>query len=174
MTPQAPEYITIGLIMSAVGLKGEIRIHPATDFPEARFKPGATVYIDATAHTVAAARAHKGQMVIKLESVTDRPQAAALSGQRLEIHRSQIETSPDDGYYYYQLEGLEVWTVDGQRLGTITQILPTGSNDNFVVRDDAGAEILIPAIDDVVRAVDLDAGHVTIQPLPGLLELNQK
>jgi 16S rRNA processing protein RimM len=174
MMSQTPEYVAIGLIMSAVGLKGEIRIHPATDFPEERFRPGATVYINAVRHTVETMRLHKGQPVIKLAAVADQSQATALSGQRLEIHRSQLITSPDDGYYYFQLEGLDVWTVDGQRLGTITQILPTGGNDNFVVTDDAGAEILIPAIDEVVQTVDLEAGRVVIQPLPGLLELNQK
>ena len=174
MMSQTPEYITIGLIMSAVGLKGEIRVHPATDFPEERFRPGATVYINAVCHTVATMRTHKSQPVIKLAAIEGQAQAKALSGQRLEIHRSQIKTSPEDGYYYFQLEGLEVWTVEGRLLGKITQILPTGSNDNFVVRDDAGDEILIPAIDEVVRTVDLDAGRVVIQPLPGLLELNQK
>jgi 16S rRNA processing protein RimM len=173
MTPRIPEYITIGIIMSAVGLNGEIRVDPATDFPEERFKPGAIVYIDGVRHNVETYRLHKGQPVIKLADIADQTQATALSGQRLEIHRDQVKTSPEDGYYYFQLEGLEVWTVEGQLLGKITQILPTGSNDNFVVRDAAGGEILIPAIDEVVRTVDLEGGRLVIEPLPGLLELNR-
>ncbi len=173
MTSRTPEYITIGIIMSAVGFKGEVRVDPATDFPEERFKPGASVYIDGVRHTVETARFHKGQPVIKLAAVADAAQAAAFSGLRLEIHRDQVKSSPEDGYYYFQLEGLEVWTVEGQLLGKITQILPTGSNDTFVVRDAAGEEVLIPAIDEVVRTVDLEGGRVVIQPIPGLLELNR-
>lgn len=173
MTPQIPEYITIGIVVSAVGLQGEIRVDPATDFPEERYQPGATVYINGVRHSIETARTQKGQPVLKLAGVTDQAQAKALSGLRLEVHRDQIKPSPDDGYYHFQLEGLAVWTVDGQLLGEITQILPTGSNDNFVVRDAAGEEILIPAIDEVVRTVDLEAGRLVIQPLPGLLELNK-
>lgn len=174
MTPETPEYITIGLIVSAIGLKGEVRINPATDFPEERFRPGATVYVDGRPDTVEQARPQKGQIVLKLAGISDRAGAAALCGQQLEIHRSQLKTSPDDGYYYYQLEGLEVWTEAGQLLGRIAEILPTGSNDNFLVRDAAGNEVLIPAIDEVVQTVDLEAGQLVIRPLPGLLELNQK
>ena len=110
--------------------------------------------------------------MLKLDGIDGVAQAEELRGQLLEIHRDQLKPPEDGGYYHFQLEGLEVRTVEGKVLGVITRILPTGSNDNFLVRDGAGHEVLIPAIDEVVKTVDLERGRVVIEPMPGLLELN--
>ena len=91
----------------------------------------------------------------------------------MEIYRSQVHSLPEGQYYYFQLIGLEVWTTQGEFLGNITEILATESNDNYVVRNTNG-EILIPAIEDVVKSIDLDKGCLVIEPIAGLLSLNQK
>ena len=76
-------------------------------------------------------------------------------------------------YYHSQIIGLEVRTTQGEPLGNITEVLTGKSNDNYVVRGARG-EILIPAIEDVVKSIDLNEGRMTIEAIEGLLSLNQK
>ena len=75
---------------------------------------------------------------------------------------------PPGEYYAFQLIGLEVLTTDGNALGYIVDIMPTASNDVYIVEADAG-EILIPAIDDVVQSIDLDKRQMIIEVIDGLL-----
>ena len=77
---------------------------------------------------------------------------------------------PDGSYYHFQIVGLTVFTVDGVPLGEVVDILETGSNDVYVIRDDEGKEHLLPALKDVVKDIDLEKGLMLVQPLPGLLE----
>jgi len=92
-------------------------------------------------------------------------------GQPIEIHRSQLQPLPQGQYYHFQLIGLEVETTGGEPLGNITEILTTESgdvNDIYVVNGNRG-EILIPAIEDVVKSIDPDKGRIVIEPIEGLL-----
>jgi 16S rRNA processing protein RimM len=86
---------------------------------------------------------------------------------------SQDSPLPEGQYYHHQIIGLQVRTTRGELLGTITDILTGRSNDNYIVRGARG-EILIPAIEDVVRSIDLDEGLITIEAIEGLLDLNEK
>ena len=73
----------------------------------------------------------------------------------------------------FQLVGLEVRTTQGELLGNISEILTAPANDNYVVSRDK-EQILIPAVEDIVKSVDLDKGCVVIEPIDGLLTLNKK
>ncbi|MFC1903601.1 ribosome maturation factor RimM [Chloroflexota bacterium] len=166
------EYITIGRILTAWGVEGKLKVAVETDFPE-RFASGAEVYINRQPTTITIAEWHHGKLVIKLDSIDSIEDAQKIQGKVLEIPRSQVNPLPEGQYYHFQLIGLEVRTTQGETLGNITEILTTGSNDNYVVRSAKG-EILIPAIDDVVKSVDPDKGYLFIEPVAGLLSLNQK
>ena len=166
------EFITIGRILTPLGVKGKLKVKIETDFPQ-RFTHGAKVYIDRQPVTLDSARWHSGKLVIKLDTIDSREDAQKLQGKTMEIRRSQVHSLPEGQYYYFQLIGLEVRTTQGECLGNITEILTTESNDNYVVRGTKG-EILIPAIEDVVKSVDLDKGCLVIEPIAGLLSLNQK
>jgi len=144
----------------------------ATDFPQ-RFAPGSTVYIDRQLVTIDSTEWHKGKAIIKLNSVNGIEDAQKHCSKLIEIHRSQLHPLPEGQYYHFQLIGLEVWTTQGELLGIITEILTTAGNDNYVVRGTKG-EIFIPAIEDIVKSIDLDKGHILIEPIDGLLNLNQK
>jgi 16S rRNA processing protein RimM len=87
--------------------------------------------------------------------------------------RNRSESLPEDHYYHDQIIGLKVETTSGELIGTVTDILSGKSNDNYIVRGERG-EILIPAIEDVVRSIDLDGGCMIIEPIEGLLDLNVK
>lgn len=86
---------------------------------------------------------------------------------------SQDNPLPEGQYYHHQIIGLQVRTTRGEYIGDIIDILSGQSNDNYIVRGATG-EILIPAIADVVRSIDLDEGIITIEAIEGLLDLNAK
>ncbi len=162
-----PEFITIGKILAPWGFKGKLKVEVTTDFPQ-RFAPCSQVYIDSQPVTIESSEWHKGKALIKLDTVNSIEDAQRLRGKLIEVHRSQIYPLPEGQYYHFQLIGLEVWTIQGELLGKITEILSAESNDNYVVRG-AGREILIPAIDDVVKSIDLDKGRITVEAIEGLL-----
>ena len=166
------EFITIGRILTPQGVKGKLKVKIETDFPQ-RFTPGSKVYINRQPMTIDSAEWHRGKLVIKFNTIDSIEDAQELWGKAIEIHRSQVHPLPEGQYYHFQLIGLEVWTTEGELLGNITEILTTESNDNYVVRSTKG-EILIPAIEDVVKSIDLDKGRVIIESIAGLLSLNQK
>ena len=91
----------------------------------------------------------------------------------MEIEHGQNHPLPEGQYYHHQIIGLQVRTTEGDPIGTITGVLTGKSNDNYIVRGATG-EILIPAIEDVVQSIDLEHKIVTIEPIEGLLELNEK
>jgi len=172
MEPSEQEFITIGRILAPLGIRGKLKVQIVTDFPE-RFTPHSKVYINRQPLTIDSTEWHKGKVIIKLTTVDSVEEAQKLRGQPVEIPHSQLHSLPEGQYYHFQLIGLEVWTTQGDLLGNITDILTAESNDNYVVRGAMG-EILIPAIADVVKSVDLDKGHMVIEAIEGLLSLNQK
>ena len=166
------EFITIGRILAPWGTEGKLKVKVITDFPQ-RFAPSATVYISRQPVTISSTEGHKGELIIKLNAVDSIEAARQLRGQPVEIHHSQVYSLPEGQYYQFQLIGLEVWTTRGELLGNISEVLGTKSNDNYLVKGEEG-EILIPAIEDVVKSIDLNKGRIVIEAIPGLLSLNQK
>jgi 16S rRNA processing protein RimM len=164
------EYITVAQILAPWGTEGKLRVEVVTDFPH-RLAPHSPVYVDHKPMTIASTSWQKGQAIVKLEGIDSVADAEGLRGKTLDIHHSQLETLPEGQYYHFQLIGLEVWTSQGEFLGKVTGILSGSSNDNYVVSSEKGG-ILIPAIEDVVKSIDLDKGRITIEAIKGLLELN--
>ena len=163
-----PEFIAIGRVLAPYGSNGKFKVVVATDFPQ-RFSPTATIYVDRQPLVIATAEQHRGKLVLKVDDVDTREAAQRLQGLAIEIPTALCSPLPDGHYYHFQLVGLEVWTVDGELLGSITQVLSGFSNDSYVFSRASG-ELLIPAIDDVVQSIDLDKGRVIITVIPGLLD----
>ena len=166
------EFITIGRILAPWSIEGKLKVKVVTDFPQ-RFAPSSTVYISRQPVTINSTEWHKGKVIIKLNAVDGIEAARRLRGQPVEIHHSQAYSLPEGQYYQFQLIGLEVWTTQGELLGNIVEVLTAKSNDNYVIKGEEG-EILIPAIEDVVKSIDLNKGRIIIEAIPGLLSLNQK
>ena len=162
-----PEYVTIGQILAPWGIKGKLKVEIVTDFPQ-RFTPCSKIYINQQPMTIDSTEWHKGKAIIKLSTIDSIEDAQRLRGQPIEIHHSQLQPLPEGQYYHFQLIGLEVETTQGELLGNITEILTAESNDIYVVNGDRG-EILIPAIEDVVKSIDLNKGRVVIEPIEGLI-----
>jgi 16S rRNA processing protein RimM len=172
MKSSEPEFITIGKILAPWGTRGRLKVEVTTDFPE-RFDKSSKVYINRQPVTIDNTEWHKGKVIIQFSTVNSIKDAEKLRGQVIEIHHSQLRYLPEGQYYHFQLVGLEVRTTRGEVLGNITDILTASSNDNYVVNGAKG-EILIPAVEDVVKSINLDKGYLVIEPIEGLLNLNRK
>ena len=163
-----PEFLVVGRILAPWGNKGEVKAEVMTDFPE-RFAPGRQVHIAGTAFAIVAARPHKGHLIIKLDAVDSIDAASKLRGHYIEVPAAMAAPLEQGEYYRFQIVGLEVWTEGGEFLGKVTEVLSTAGNDVFVVRGGRG-EVLVPAIDDVVKTVDIAQGRITIEVIPGLID----
>jgi len=167
---QAPEWLVVGRIVAAFGTKGEIRVMPETNFPEARFSTGVRLFVEreAEAFAVEQVRWHKGQALLKLAGIDDRDRAEELHGRYLRVPGEDLASLDEGEYYLFQLVGLAVVSDMGEELGSITEVLQTGANDVYVVPTAKG-ELLLPATAEVVREVDLAAGRLVAHLLPGLM-----
>jgi 16S rRNA processing protein RimM len=106
--------------------------------------------------------------VLKLAGIDSATAAEALRHRVLEVPEGELRPLGEGEYYHFQILGLEVRTSAGEVLGRVEQIISTGSNDVFVVRGQRG-EVLIPAVDDVVKSVNLTVGRMEVEAVEGLL-----
>lgn len=168
-------WIAIAVVTAPQGLRGEVRVKPLTDFPE-RLEDTAqvTTKIEGRRRTfqVELARRHaRGAYVMKFRGVDDREEAEKLRGLRLEVARDEAVPLPDGTYYVFDLVGSVVYDEGGGRLGVLTDVITTAGNDVYVVTNDEGAEILIPAVKHVVKRVDVASRVIVVDPPPGLLDI---
>jgi 16S rRNA processing protein RimM len=161
----------IGKIVNAHGIKGELRVLPLTDFPE-RFFTMDQVLVNRDGkldtYKIQSVREARNLLLIKFAGIEDMNSALLLKNALLQVTQDQLTKLPEHTYFVHQLEGLEVFTVEGTNLGKIHQVLTTGANDVWVVQDAAAQEILIPAIKQVIKAVDIAGGQVVVELLEGL------
>jgi 16S rRNA processing protein RimM len=165
--PAPPEFLIIGRILAPWGIRGEVKVEVVTDFPE-RFAPHKVVYLNTRQLEIESCRPHKEHLVVKLATVDSVEEAEKLRGQDLTIPRSELYPLSEGKYYAFQLIGLKVVTTEGKNMGKITDIMTTASNDVYIVKRKKG-EILIPAIEDVVKSIDLKKGKIVIEAIEGLL-----
>lgn len=166
------EWATIGKVVALFGIRGELKVLLLTDIPN-RFAGLGAVYAgpDHTRCLIQSVRPYKGEMIVlKLEGIDDANTAESLRDQNLAIPVSELAQLPPDSYYQHDILGLMVITLDGQKLGSIVDIIVTGSNDVYVIKAHDGSQVLIPAIKDVIKQVDLIRRTMYIDPLPGLLD----
>ncbi len=166
------EWATIGKVVALFGIRGELKVLLLTDIPN-RFAGLGAVYAgpDHTRRLIQSVRPYKGEMIVlKLEGIDDANTAESLRDQNLAIPVSELAQLPPDSYYQHDILGLMVITLDGQKLGSIVDIIVTGSNDVYVIKVPDGSQVLIPAIKDVIKQVDLIRRTMYIDPLPGLLD----
>lgn len=165
-------WATIGKIVAPFGIRGELKTYSLSDVPD-RFSRLDSVYLTPNyrRHTIEGVRPYKGTMVLlKLEGVDDATTAETLRGCDLCIPLSQLAALPPDTYYQHDILGLRMVTLDEREVGTIVDIITTGSNDVYVVKAQSGQQILIPAIKEVIKQIDLIRCIIYIDPMKGLLD----
>ncbi len=164
-----PRFLVIGRVNKPHGIRGEIRVMPLTDDP-ARFARLKRVFLDeegSRSVEVESSRLHKGVALLKLAGYDDRDAADGLREKWLFVATEDADPLAEGEYYLYQLIGLRVIDDQGNALGELTEVIETGANNVFVVEGESGQR-LIPDIPDVVRAIDFEAGTMTVQLLPGM------
>ncbi len=161
------EPVTVATILGVHGVFGEVRARVQSDVP-GRFAPGQVLYILDTPYYIQSANPQpRNQILLKFRGVTTPDGARQLVGAFLTTPQPAETPLAPGEYFHYQLMGLAVATEEGEDLGTITEILETGSNDVYIVSGPSG-DLLIPALAQVVRQVDLDAGRMVVRLMDGL------
>ncbi|MHB0857897.1 MAG: ribosome maturation factor RimM [Anaerolineae bacterium] len=161
-------YLVIGRVIGARGVQGELKIKLETDDP-ARFHALRQVLMGETHQPfqVQRARVHLGQGLLTLRDIDNRDAAEQWRGALVYVAIENAAALEEGEYFYHQLVGLAVVTVQGEELGTLTEILATGANDVYVVRG-SGGELLLPAIKDVIQQIDLEQGRMLVRIPEGL------
>lgn len=159
------KFVLLGKIVGLHGVRGELKLESYTEPRTQIFRYQPWRMRSASGESTlegCRGRAQGKGIVAELPGVTDRDAAAALVGSEIWVARSALPPPAPGEYYWSDLEGLEVSTVEGVALGTVSHLLATGANDVLVVRH-ADRERLIPfLVGQFVTEVDLDAGRVTV------------
>ena len=153
---QSEDKIIVGKVGAARGLDGTLRIIPLTDF-EGRFDGLEKIFVGGKLFNVEEVKHISGQLFIKLAGVDSREDARALTNKFLTVDRADAAPLDDGEYYTFDIIGCEVFD-DVKRLGTVTNVLKTGSNDVFEV----DGKLLIPALKTLVRSIDIAAKRIDV------------
>jgi 16S rRNA processing protein RimM len=167
--------ILVGGVVRPHGIRGEICIKSHADSPSL-FGQVTALYLQdkgkpPTSHAVRSWREHKGMVLLTLEGVNDRDKAEALRGREVLVREADLPELDEGEHYIYQLLGCRVALADGTDVGVLKHFFETGEQDTWVIVNEAGTEILLPAVPEFVLDVDLDAGVIVIDPPAGLLDL---
>jgi 16S rRNA processing protein RimM len=167
---QPPNFLVVGRIVRPHGVRGGLVVEQFSKLIQS-IRPGVEIFLgDTTSPSmVKSMRLHRDRHLLVIEGCEDRDTAEQLRGAEIRLESGEVESLQEGEYYHWQLLGLRVSCEDGRVLGEIVEILETGANDVFVIRDETGDEILLPAIESVVLDVDLEEGKVIVHLLPGLL-----
>ena len=152
----------VGRVERPWGLRGEIKVLPLTDFPE-RFDAGARVFVRGDSPSRAAQPLAEGPRLRR--AVRRRggwPRRRRCGGPLLEIPDGETPEFAEGEYYIDQIEGCEVVSVGGAPLGRVREVLQPGANDVYVVRRPSQRDLLIPALREIVVAVDVEARRITV------------
>ena len=172
--PQQSEPVLLGKVIATHGVRGQLRVFLFSG--EFSSIDGLdTVMLKAPngemeTFEVAAAARHGKKVLLTLKNYDNVNQVLHLVGRELYVERDQLPELPEGEYYWRDLVGLRVVTDQGEMLGTLTEIIATGSNDVYVVQG-REREYLIPALEEVVLEVNLDDGVMKVSPPEGLFDL---
>ena len=163
--------LSVGKIVGTHGIKGDLKVFPYAESIDL-FDPGRELVLSREGEPIAtfriaSARPHKRVVLLALEGIASIEAAKEWTGCELCIDKASLPQPEDGGYYWHEIVGLEAFTLDNRRLGRVEAIIPTGSNDVYVVRD-GEKEVLIPAIDSVVVDIDLKEKVLRVDVPDGL------
>jgi 16S rRNA processing protein RimM len=176
----APPHLVVGHISKPHGTKGELFVWPLTDHPEAVFAPGRQLLVgdqegalpvDAPSVVIAASRAFKRGMLVKLEGVDSRDATERLAARYLLLPSDAVEPAAEDELFYHELLGMSVETVGGEQVGAVREVFEAVPSDLLEVVADDGTARLIPFSARIVQRIDREGARLVIDPPPGLLEL---
>ncbi len=168
------DLLEVGKIVNTHGLRGEVKVVPWTDYPEV-FEDIEYVYVERRGEherlDISGIKYQKGNIIVRFAQIKDINEAEKYKNLVLYAEREALGELPEGVYYIADLIGLEVVKEDGEIIGTIADVLNTGSSDIYDVKREGRKNLLIPVIDDVVLKVDMENKKVIVRMMEGLEDL---
>lgn len=167
------DILQVGAVTSTHGIAGEVKVFPTTDDPK-RFKKLKSVLINTGREMqeleITQVKFFKNMVILKFKGFDKIEDVMAFKGKELYVTRENAVKLKKNEYFIADLIGMKVYEEDDNCLGTLTDVLQTGANDVYVVLMENGKEVLIPAIRQCIREVDVEQGRMKVHLLEGLLE----
>ena len=167
------KYLEIGQIVNTFGIKGMVKVKPFTDDIKKRFDNLKKVYIqnknERKEYEIEEVKYHKEMVLIKFKGIENPEDANLLRNYYLVVDRDKEEPLEKGTYYIVDMIGLDVYTDDGKKLGILDDIFNSGSSDIYVVKNELGKQILLPAIEDVIKKIDMEERKMIVHLIPGLM-----
>ena len=172
------DWLSVGKIVGVQGLQGDLRVNPASDFPERFTVPGPRWLRSRQGGEANEMQLKKGRQlpgkslfVVRFEGVNNRDAAEALVGKELLVPADDRPELAEGEFHLLDLVGLEArLTADGRAIGTVSDLI-SGGNDLLEITTSEGRKLLIPFVEAIVPEVQLEDGWLLLTPPPGLLEL---
>ncbi|MCK9216566.1 MAG: ribosome maturation factor RimM [Firmicutes bacterium] len=165
------KYISVGQIIGVYGIKGELKVYPLTDNTK-RFDNLDDVFIEMkneiSKFKVDYVKYLKNLVIVKLKGIDSVESAGEFSGKYIKVSREDAVKLPSDSYFICDLIDAEVFTVEGLYLGKIKDVIKTGSNDVYIVKNDEN-EVLIPALKNIFKKIDIENSRLIVELPEGLM-----
>ncbi len=166
------QYFEIGQIVNTFGIKGVVKVNPFTD-DISQFEEMETILVDKKGSLlemqIEEVKYSKNQVLLKLKGIETVNDAEKYRNCYLKLPREKARKLPKNTYFIADLIGLEVYTEEGKLLGKVDDIYNTGASDIYVIKDELGKQILLPAIKDVIKQIDLEQEKIVVHLLDGLV-----
>lgn len=170
------DLLQVGVITTTHGVRGEVKVFPTTD-DAARFKKLKQVILDTGKEKVeleiAGVKFFKNLVILKFKGIDDINDVEKYRKKSLYVTRENAVKLKKDEYFIADLIGLKAISDEGEDLGIINDVLQTGANDVYVIEKEGAEELLVPAIKECVKNVDIEGGTMELHLLPGLRDINK-
>ena len=167
------KYLEIGQIVYTFGIKGMVKVKPYTDDVKKRFDNLKKIYIQnrntRKEYEIEEVKYHKEMVLIKFKGIENPEDANLLRNYYLVVDRDEEEPLEEGTYYIVDMIGLDVYTDEGEKLGILDDVFNSGSSDIYVVKNELGKQILLPAIEDVIKNIDMEQRKMIVHLIPGLM-----
>jgi 16S rRNA processing protein RimM len=165
-----PVYLVVGFLRRAHGVRGEMIMDLHTDFPE-RLRTGRKLFVgeEYKQMTVASVRPHARGMLVKFKGIETPEDVTEFRNQWVYVKAADVPALPEGQIYQHELMGFKVVDESDHSLGELVEIIETGANDVYVVKDESGKEILLPAIPSVILNIDSESRLMRVHLLDGLV-----
>ncbi|MCI9286546.1 MAG: 16S rRNA processing protein RimM [Clostridia bacterium] len=166
------QLMEIGQIVNTYGIKGFLKVVPYTD-DITRFEKLNNIYIQTKKSletvTIEEVKYAKNLVLLKIKGIDNINDAEIYKNCYIKIDRSDAVELPEDSYFIIDLIGIKVYTDEGEALGDVIDVFPTGANDVYVVKNELGKQVLLPAIGDVIKNVDIQNKKMIVHLIEGLV-----
>lgn len=171
------DLLQVGVITTTHGVRGEVKVFPTTDDAN-RFKKLKEVILDTGKEQlpleIAQVKFFKNLVILKFKGIDNINDIEKYKGKSLYVTREHAVKLKKDEYFIADLIGMRAVTEEGEELGTIKDVMQTGANDVYIIKKDGEDELLVPAIKDCVKNVDIEGRVMTLHLLEGLRDINKK